>query len=47
MGVVKGEQGEVEIEKDSVVFVPPEEHHYFMNNGNEILRFICVIPIVT
>ena len=46
-GMVKGEQGEVEIEKDNVVFVPPDEHHYFMNNGNEILRFICVIPIVT
>ncbi len=45
-GVVKGEQGEVEIGKDSAVFVPPDEHHYFKNSGNEILRFICVIPLV-
>ena len=46
-GVVVGEQGETEIAKDSVVFVPPGEHHCFKNNGNEILRFICVIPLCT
>ena len=45
-GVVAGEQGETQIAKDSVVFVPPDEHHCFTNNGNEVLRFICVIPIV-
>jgi len=45
-GVVVGEQGETQIAKDSVVFVPPNEHHCFINNGNEILRFICVIPLV-
>ena len=45
-GVVVSEQGETQIAKDSVVFVPPDEHHCFVNNGNEILRFICVIPIV-
>ena len=46
-GVAIGEQGETQIAKDSVVFVPPDEHHCFVNNGNEILRFICVIPLVT
>ena len=45
-GVVVGEQGETQIAKDSVVFVPPNEHHCFINNGSETLRFICVIPIV-
>lgn len=45
-GVVVSEQGKTQIAKDSVVFVPPNEHHYFTNNGNEVLRFICVIPIV-
>ncbi|MBA7495991.1 hypothetical protein ES702_06587 [subsurface metagenome] len=45
-GVVVSEQGETQIAKDSVVFVPPDEHHCFINNGDEILRFICVIPIV-
>ncbi len=43
-GVVVGEEGETQIAKDSVVFVPPDEHHCFINNGSETLRFICVIP---
>ena len=45
-GVVVGEQGETQIAKDSVVFIPPDEHHCFTNNGDEPLRFICVIPLV-
>ena len=45
-GVVVGEQGETQIAKDSVVFIPPNEHHCLVNNGKEPLRFICVIPIV-
>ena len=45
-GVVVGEQGETPIAKDSVVFVAPDEHHCFVNKGNETLRFICVIPLV-
>ena len=45
-GVVIGEQGETQITKDSVVFVSPNEHHCFINSGNEVLKFICVIPIV-
>ncbi len=46
-GVVISEQGETQIAKDSVIFVPPDEHHCFVNNGDEVLRFICVIPIVS
>ena len=45
-GVVTGEEGDTPIAKDSVIFVPPDEHHCFTNNGNEILRFICVVPLV-
>ncbi len=45
-GLAVGEQGETQIAKDSVVFVPPNEHHCFVNNSSEVLRFICVIPIV-
>ncbi len=45
-GVAVSEQGETSIARDSVVFVPPDEPHCFKNNGEEILRFICVIPFV-
>ena len=46
-GVVVDRQGETQIAKDSVIFVAPNEHHCFVNNGNEPLRLICVIPLVT
>jgi quercetin dioxygenase-like cupin family protein len=45
-GVAISPQGETSVSRDSVVFVPPNEHHCFKNNGNKVLRFICVIPIV-
>ena len=43
-GLAVNEQRESPISRDSVVFVPPDEQHCFKNNGDEILRFICVIP---
>ena len=46
-GAVVSEQGETPIAQDSVVFVAPDEQHCFVNNGNEPLRFICVIPLVS
>ena len=45
-GVAVGEQEKTPIAKDSVVFIPADEHHCIINNGSEVLRFICVIPIV-
>ena len=39
-GVVKGEQGESQIEKESVVYIAPDEKHCFVNSGNEPLRFV-------
>ena len=44
-GMVIGEQGEKLIARDSIVFVAPNEHHCFVNNGAYPLRFICVIPL--
>ena len=38
--VVKGEKGEKEIAKDSVIFIPPNEHHSFETIGDEPLRFV-------
>jgi len=46
-GVAVSDGGEIKIDRDSVVFVPGEETHCFKNNGDEILRFICVIPLGT
>ena len=45
-------QGQVEedgrfhpIAAGDFVFVPPDETHQFTNTGQEVLRFICVIPL--
>ncbi len=35
---------EIEIGFGDVVYVPPNEIHQFKNIGEEVLRFICVIP---
>ena len=43
-GVAMSVQGEIPLKKDSCVFVPPNEHHYFKNNSQKNLRMICVIP---
>ena len=45
-GVAVSEKGETPIGADSVVFIPPDEHHCLVNNGTETLRLICVIPFV-
>lgn len=43
-GVVKGGETEKPIEEGSVVFVPGDEKHQFVNTGAEVLRFICMVP---
>ena len=45
-GVAVSKEGETQIAKDSVIFVAPDEQHCFVNNSNEPLRFICLIPII-
>ena len=39
-GVVKGEQGETPITKDTVIYIAPEEKHCLVNKGDEPLRFV-------
>lgn len=43
-GIVKGAEGDRPIKEGSVVFVPGDEMHQFVNTGDEVLRFICAIP---
>ena len=46
-GAVLSEGGETQVVKENVIFVPPNERHGFANNSNQILRFICLIPLGT
>jgi quercetin dioxygenase-like cupin family protein len=43
-GVVGTEQGEVMVGHGSTVFVPGGEMHQFRNAGDEVLRFVCLVP---
>ena len=43
--IVVGESGEHSAQKGDVVFVPGGEKHQFRNPGEDILEFICVIPM--
>ena len=45
-GTVKSEESEKSIREGTVVFVAPNEEHCFINSGNNVLRFICVIPLL-
>ncbi len=46
-GALLLEDGEKPVEKENVVFVPPNLVHGFANKGDEPLRIICLIPIMT
>ena len=41
---MRSENGEYPLRAGSVVFIPGDEIHQFVNTGDEVLRFICLIP---
>jgi mannose-6-phosphate isomerase-like protein (cupin superfamily) len=43
---VYGGGKEVALEPGYTVFVPPMEEHQFTNTGDEVLRFVCLIPLM-
>ena len=45
-GVMAGEEGEIPLGEGDVVYVPPTERHRSVNHGDEMLRFLVVLPIV-
>jgi mannose-6-phosphate isomerase-like protein (cupin superfamily) len=43
-GVVIGQNGGVPLGEGDVVYIPPAEPHQFANRGDEVLRFLMVLP---
>lgn len=43
-GAVRSESGETPLEFGSTVFVPGGEVHQFVNTGDDVFRFICLVP---
>lgn len=44
-GHLRAVDGETPFGEGDAVFVPPEQKHQFVNDGETTLRFICVIPL--
>ena len=44
-GLAASEEGDRPLKSGDVVWVPPNEKHQFTNVGEDLLRFICVIPL--
>jgi len=44
-GVVKIEGEARPLKEGDFVFVPPDVEHQFLNEGKEVFRFICVVPL--
>ncbi|MBU0494157.1 MAG: cupin domain-containing protein [Chloroflexi bacterium] len=44
-GVLWTPDGETPLRPGHAVFVPPDAEHQFRNTGDEVLRFICVVPV--
>jgi len=43
-GLAKSQQGDRPLQPGDVVYVPPNEKHQFVNQGDQPLSFICLIP---
>ena len=43
-GLARSEQGDRFFKAGDIIFVSPGEKHQFVNNGDEPLQFICVVP---
>ncbi len=43
-GALRTESGETPLLPGSVAFVPGNEMHQFINHGDDVFRFICVVP---
>jgi len=44
-GVMVCEGKEIPLAKDMVIYIAPNEEHHFVNDSNETLRFICLVPL--
>ncbi len=43
-GKIGVENREVEVKKESFLFIPPNATHWFKNEGEEDFVFLCMIP---
>ncbi|MCK4354283.1 MAG: cupin domain-containing protein [Dehalococcoidia bacterium] len=45
-GIVRSTEGERELSVGDAILVTPNEYHCFANTGDDLLRLICVVPLI-
>jgi len=44
-GIVSGEEQERKFGPGDVIFISPNEKHQFRNDGEETVKFLCLVPM--
>ena len=44
-GLAVGDEGSIPIDQGTIVFIPANEPHCFVNTGSDTLRFVSVEPL--
>ena len=44
-GLAVGDEGSIPIDQGTIVFIPANEPHCFVNTASDTLRFVCVEPV--
>jgi quercetin dioxygenase-like cupin family protein len=44
-GYVTSVKGKIEFRTGSAVYVPPGVKHNFVNTGDDMLKFLCIVPL--
>lgn len=44
-GLVVSEEGEKKFRTGDAILILPNEKHQFRNNGEKILKFLCLVPV--
>ena len=44
-GQVRHATGSIDVEPGDFAFVPPNEEHQFVNAGDGVLEFLCMVPL--
>ena len=43
-GIIRINGKEIPVKEGDAIYIPPCSRHYYKNVGDEVLRFLCLIP---
>lgn len=45
-GAIRTDEEDFDLKPGDIAFVPPNEEHQFVNKGEGLFKFLCIIPII-